>query len=79
MQPGKNKSSVSKPREQELRPNEGNQESKCQMGDELSFDISSLVTNQAQLWRELGPAGPLQVSVWGCAAEGGCQATVFLT
>lgn len=40
--------------EEELRPNEGNQVSKCQVGDELSFDISSLVTNQDQLWCELG-------------------------
>lgn len=35
--------------EWELRPNEGNPVSKCQMKDELSFDISSLVTHQAQL------------------------------
>lgn len=40
--------------ELELRPNEGNQVSKCQMGAEFSFAISSLVTNQAQPRRELG-------------------------
>lgn len=48
------------------------------MGDELSFDISSLVTNQAQLWRELGPQVPCKCQFGAVQQKGDVKQLCFL-